>query len=228
MHVLLALAGLHRVRRGAEVAFESIAQKIAVDGKHKVTVVGSGQPRSGCAYSFRHIPAISRTRFERWPKPPFFRNEYMYEELTFAAGVAFSRYSDVPDITVTCGYPYTNWALRCSYPWKRRPRHVFVTQNGDWPATKLGWEPRFFSCDGLICTNPLYLERNRERWFSTLIPNGIDPNKFRPGPSNREKFGFPVDRPILLMVSALESGKRVIEAIRAVSTVKNAYLGRVD
>jgi glycosyltransferase involved in cell wall biosynthesis len=189
-----------------------------------VTLIGSGQPRSGCAYGFRHIPVISRSRFERWPKLPFFRNEYMYEELTFAAGVTFSRYSDMPDITVTCGYPYTNWALRYSYPGKRRPPHVFVTQNGDWPAAKQGWEPMFFSCDGLICTNPLYLERNRERWFSTLIPNGIDPNRFHPGPGNREKFGLPADRPVLLMVSALESGKRVIEAIRAVSTVKDAFL----
>lgn len=224
MHVLLALSGLHRVRRGAEVAFESIAQEIAVEGKHDVTLMGSGQPLPGRAYNFRHIPAISRNRFERWPKVPFFRNEYMYEELTFATGVTFSHYCDVADVTVTCGYPYTNWALRRSYPGKHRPPHVFVTQNGDWPAAKRGWEPMFFSCDGLICTNPLYFQRNRERWFSTLIPNGIDPNRFHPGPSNREKFGLPADRPVVLMVSALESGKRVIEAMRAVSTVRHAFL----
>jgi len=148
----------------------------------------------------------------------------MYEELTFAAGVTFSHYFDTADITVTCGYPYTNWALRRFRPGKRRPPHVFVTQNGDWPATKRRWEPMFFSCDGLICTNPLYFERNRERWFSTLIPNGIDPNRFHPGPSNRRKFALPMDRPIILMVSALESGKRVLEAIRAVSAVKDAFL----
>ena len=44
MHVLFALPGLHRVRRGAEVVFESVAQEIALGGEHQVTLVGSGRP----------------------------------------------------------------------------------------------------------------------------------------------------------------------------------------
>jgi glycosyltransferase involved in cell wall biosynthesis len=101
---------------------------------------------------------------------------------------------------------------------------VFVTQNGDWPALGRGPEPRFFSCDGLICTNPLYYERNRGRWNSTLIPNGVDPERFRPGPQKRAELGLPADQPIVLMVSALEGGKRVIEAIRAVGKVPDAFM----
>jgi glycosyltransferase involved in cell wall biosynthesis len=81
-----------------------------------------------------------------------------------------------------------------------------------------------FSCDGLICTNPLYFERNRARWHSALIPNGVDPGRFQPGPERKAEFGLPLDRPVVLMVSALEAGKRVIEAMHAVADVPEAFL----
>jgi glycosyltransferase involved in cell wall biosynthesis len=101
---------------------------------------------------------------------------------------------------------------------------VFVTQNGDWPAVEQRGEARFFASDGLICTNPLYFDRNRARWHSTLIPNGVDPGRFRPGPAQKAEFGLPTDGRVVLMVSALEPGKRVIEAITAVAAVPDAYL----
>ena len=223
MHILFALPGLHRFGRGAEVVFESIAQQIALRGEHKVTLVGSGEARSDRAYAFIHVPAVSRERFENWPKLPFLRHEFMYEELTFAAGLATLPAVADADVTMTCSYPYTNWALRRPRSGKRPP-HVFVTQNGDWAAQERKGEPRFFSCDGLICTNPLYYERNRERWNSTLIPNGVDPSRFRPGPECKAELGLPIDRPTVLMVSALEPGKRVIEAMYAVADVPESYM----
>lgn len=203
--------------------FESVAQQIAIAGKHQITLIGSGDPRSDRAYDFLHIPAVSREKFENWPKLPFLRHEFMYEELTFAAGLLRSEAVARADVTMTCSYPYTNWALRRPRS-GRRPPHVFVTQNGDWPALQQGPEPHFFSCDGLICTNPLYFERNRTRWHSALIPNGVDPARFFPGPARRAELGLPLDRKIVLMVSALEPGKRVIEAMRAVANVPDAYL----
>lgn len=223
MHILFALPGLHRFDRGAEVVFESVAQEIARQGEHRVTLVGSGQPRLGRSYDFVHVPAVSRERFEHWPKLPFLRHEFMYEELTFAARLAALPAVRESDITMTCSYPYTNWALRRPRA-ARWPKHVFVTQNGDWGPLGQGPEPRFFSCDGLICTNPLYFERNRERWHSALIPNGIDPVRFRPGAASKAELGLPVDRPVVLMVSALEPGKRVIEAIHAVAGVPDTFL----
>jgi glycosyltransferase involved in cell wall biosynthesis len=223
MHILFALPGLHRFDRGAEVVFESVAEQIARQGMHRVTLVGSGQTRPGRSYDFVHVPAVSRERFEHWPKLPFLRHEFMYEELTFAAGLGALRAVIEADVTMTCSYPYTNWALRRPRS-GGRPKHVFVTQNGDWPALGRGLEPLFFSCEGLICTNPLYYERNRERWHSTLIPNGVDPARFRPGPQRKTELGLPVDGPVVLMVSALEPGKRVIEALRAMADVPEAYL----
>jgi glycosyltransferase involved in cell wall biosynthesis len=224
MRILFALPGLHRVGRGAEVVFESVAQQIAAGGEHQVTLVGSGEPRGDRAYEFIHLPAIPRERFEHWPKMPFLRNEFTYEELTFAAALALSPAVGKADVTMTCSYPYTGWALRRPRFGKRRPPHVFVTQNGDWPAVERGAEARFFSCEGLICTNPLYYERNREHWPSTLIPNGVDPDRFRPGPQRKAELDLPQDRPVILMVSALETGKRVIEAMRAVAAVPGAFL----
>ena len=223
MHFVFALPGLHRFGRGAEVVFESIGQEIAAQGEHKVTLIGSGQPRAGQAYDFVHIPAVSRERFERWPKMPFLRHEFMYEEATFAARLAFAKVVGTADVTLTCSYPYVSWALRRPRSGKRPPQ-VFVTQNGDWGPQQSGIEPRLFYCEGLICTNPLYLERNKARWHSTLIPNGVDPQRFCPGPPRHSELGLPTDRKIVLMVSALEPGKRVLEAIYAMADVPDAML----
>lgn len=224
MRILFALPGLHRVHRGAEVAFESVAEHIARAGRHEVTLVGSGRETPPRAYGFRRIGSIPRERFEGWPSLPFLRNEFIYEELTFAANLAARSWRGRYDVTMTCSYPYTNWALRSGRPGGRRPRHVFVTQNGDWPARAQGGEYRFFGCDGLVCTNPVYYAANRERWFSTLIPNGVDTSRFRPGPADRAALGLPEGRPIVLMVSALMPSKRVLEAMRAMKRVEDALL----
>ena len=87
---------------------------------------------------------------------------------------------------MTCSYPFTNWALRRPTRSARRPRHVFVTQNGDWPAyvrhsAERQSEYRFFDCDGLICINPDFFDRNKAAWNCRLIPNGVDPGRFQPG-----------------------------------------------
>ena len=222
MHIQFVLAGLHRVRRGAEVAFESIAEQLALNREDTVTLIGSGEPRAGQPYRFAQVPLIARERFEKWPTGPFFRNDMMYEEFTFAARLLLSRASRDADITVTCGYPYTNWALRAWGGVTTKPLHVFVTQNGDWPAYQRKSEYRYFSCDGLVCTNPLYYERNRERWTSLLVPNGIDPARFYPGTVDRAALGLPAGGPIVLMVCAAQASKRVIEGLRAVARVPGA------
>ncbi len=223
MRFLFALPGAHRFGRGAEVVFESIAQQIAIRGEHEVTLVGSGEAISDRAYDFVHLPAVSRERFESWPKGPLLRHEFMYEELTFAARLAALPAVGLADMTMTCSFPYVNWALRRPRG-EKRPPHVFVTQNGDWGPQKTGLEPRFFSCEGLICTNPLYFERNQHKWHSTLIPNGVDSARFFPGPHRKAELGLPTDRPVVLMVSALEPGKRVIEAMHAMADVPDAAL----
>ena len=223
MRIHFVLAGLHRVRRGAEVAFESIAQNIALAGQDEVTVFGSGHTLAGRAYGFQHVPLIVRERFERWPSVPFLRNDCMYEELTFAAGLLATRRAGAADVTVTCGYPYTNWALRSWGTGPASAAHVFVTQNGDWPAISDKREYRFFACDGLVCTNPQYWQRNRERWNTTLIPNGIDPSKFHPGPANRAALGLPENARIVLFASALVANKRVVEGLRAVAQIPDAF-----
>lgn len=128
------------------------------------------------------------------------------------------------DVTLTCSYPFTNWALRRPILKGSRPPHVFVTQNGDWPAISKSSEYRFFGCEGLVCTNPQYYERNKSHWRCCLIPNGVDCTRFFPGPGQREKFGIPLDRAVVLMVSALIESKRISDGIRAVAKIPDAYL----
>ena len=218
MRLLFALPGFHRHDRGAEVALLAVASGLAQLGD-AVTVVGSGPVRDGQAYRYMQVPSIGRERFESFPFGPFFRNETAYEDLTFALGLLRKVRPSDYDVTLTCAYPFTNWSLR-----RGRAAHVFVTQNGDWPAYSRNSEFRFFGCDGLVCTNPDYYNRNRARWPAALIPNGIDPADFLPGPSERARFGLPEGTPVVLMVSALIESKRVLDGIRAVALVPGAHL----
>ena len=219
---MFALPGLHRVDRGAEIAFISIARALARSG-HSVTLLGSGEKRPGEPYRFLHAPAIKRERFEKFPRIPALRGETNWEEASFLPGLLARYRPNDYDVTVTCAYPFTNWGLRRP-SFGPRPKHVFVTQNGDWAAYSNNSEFRLFDCDGLVCINPDYLDRNRDRYHATLIPNGVDVDRFKPGKADRSAFGLPTGVPIVLMVSALIASKNVREGIAAVGALADAVL----
>jgi glycosyltransferase involved in cell wall biosynthesis len=223
MRLLFVLPGLHRYDRGAEVAFMSVAKELAKAGD-SVTLIGSGQTRDDVPYRFMHATSLSRTKFEQFPKIPLLRSEFAYEELTFVPALMRKYRPTDYDVTITCSYPFTNWVLRHPTLFGRRPPHIFVTQNGDWPAHSNDAEYQFFGCEGLVCTNPDFYERNKDRWRCCIIPNGVDCDRFRPGISQREQFGFPKNRTIILMVSALSPSKRVEIGIEAVSQISDAHL----
>lgn len=223
MRLLFALPGFHRFDRGAEVALLAVAEHCARAGD-AVTVMGSGQARPDTPYAFRHVPAVDRKRFERMPTMPLLRGDTAYEEASFAPGLALRFRPGDFDATVTCSYPFTNWVLRRPRLGGRRPAHVFVTQNGDWPAITRTSEYRWFGCEGLVCTNPDFYDRNKDRWNCALIPNGIDLARFSPGAAERVRLGLPSDVPIVLMVSAFIESKRVADGIRAVAAVPDAHL----
>ena len=221
MRLLFALPGFHRYDRGAEVALLSVASELARNGE-VVTVAGSGAVRPDVPYTYLHVPSIRRERFERFPAVPPFRSETAWEDATFAFNLVRRTRMTNYDASITCSFPFTHWALRRNGP--HGPAHVFVTQNGDWPAFSDKAEFRTFSCDGLVCTNPDYAERNRDRWNCAVIPNGVDVERFTPGPGTRDVFGLPPDKPVVLMVSALIASKRVLDGIRAVAELDDAVL----
>lgn len=223
MRILFALAGLHRVNRGAEIAFTSVGDELARAG-HQVTLIGSGPAVAGRAYDYLHAGCVPRERFEHFPKFPLLRQDTAWEELTFMPGLLARFRPEDYDVTLTCGFPFTNLALRRPVLRGPRPNHIFVTQNGDWPAYSNDAEYRLFGCDGLICTNPDYLERNRTRYRCALIPNGVDLTRFSPGAATRERFGLDSSRPVVLMVSALIMSKYVDVAIDAVGDIPDAVL----
>ena len=223
MRVLFALSGLHRVERGAEIAFIQIANNLAAIGD-EVTLIGSGRPRPNSAYRFISVPAVRRERFERFPKFPSLRSETAWEDASFIPGLIKAYRPADHDVTITCAYPFTNWALRRPMLGGRRPPHVFVTQNGDWPARSDNAEFRLFGCEGLVCTNPDYQLANKDRYRAALIPNGVDLSRFGPGPPQRERFGLPADVPIVLMVSAMIGSKFVDMGIEAVSRLPGVHL----
>jgi glycosyltransferase involved in cell wall biosynthesis len=220
--ILFALPGLHRVDRGAEIAFLSIASELARGGD-EVTLIGSGPDRPGQPYNYISAPTISRTRFERLPSLPLFRNETAWEDACFMPGLLRAYDPAAYDVTLTCAYPFSHWVLRRPMLGGRRPPHVFVTQNGDWPAYSDKAEHRLFDCDGLVCINPDYYARNADRYRCALIPNGVDVARFAPGPAERERFGLP-SGPLVLMVSALIASKNVAEAIEAMAALPDANL----
>jgi glycosyltransferase involved in cell wall biosynthesis len=221
--ILFALPGLHAVSRGAEISFINIATGLCRRG-HDVTLIGSGEPRAGVPYRYLRAPLISRTRFEHFPRIPVLRGDTAWEEASFLPGFLRQYRPQDYDATLTCSYPFLNWALRGRKHRGRRPAHVFVTQNGDWPARATNSEYRLFGCDGLVCINPDYFEANKGRYRSALIPNGVDLQHFRPGSATRAAFGLPEDVPIVLMVSALIESKFVGTGIDAVSRLPDVHL----
>ena len=221
MNLLFALPGFHRYERGAEVALLSVAEHLARSGD-AVTVMGSGGERAEASYRYKQLPSIRRERFERFPTFPPFRSETAWEDASFSASLLRAYRPDDYDAVITCSFPFTHWTLR--RPSRHKPLQIFVTQNGDWPAVADNSEYRSFACDGLVCTNPDYLDNNASKYNCALIPNGVDLERFHPGPSVREQLGLPLDRPIILMVSAFIETKRVLDGIRAVAEMDDAVL----
>jgi glycosyltransferase involved in cell wall biosynthesis len=223
VRILFALPGLHRIDRGAEIAFVAIGSELARMGD-RVTLVGSGPPLAGRPYRYSQAASVSRERFERFPRMPMLRSETAWEEASFFPGLLRQYRPHDYDVTVACSFPFTNMALRRPVLGRTRPPHVFVTQNGDWPAASDKAEYRFFGCDGLVCTNPEYYDRNADRYRAALIPNGVDVSRFTCGARAPEYFGIAGDLPIVLMVSALIPSKNVADGIRAVAKLENARL----
>lgn len=220
LRYLFALPGFHQEERGAEVALLSVADQLAKGG-NLVTVIGAGPQRPGRAYEYRQVVAINRRRLEKLPMLPPFRSETAWEDASFAVGLRRAYRPDDFDVALTCNFPFTHWTLRRGGT--RRPKHLFVTQNGNWPAVSDKAEFRFFHCDGLVCINPDYEAQSRGRWRTALIPNGIDPARFAGVTGDRAALGLPEDRPIVLMVSALIDTKRVLDGMRAVARIPGAH-----
>ena len=221
MKLLFALSGFHKHERGAEVALMSVAEAMAASGDD-VTVMGSGEARPGTSYKFEHVGSLPREKFEKWPHFSPLRSETAWEDASFAANLLRKYEPADYDAVVTCAFPFTHWALR--RPATKKPLQIFVTQNGDWPAFSNQSEYRTFSCDGLICTNPDYFERNHAKWRCAVVPNGVDLARFKPGFGDRERFGIPEGKKIVLMVSAFIESKRVLAGIKAVSQMPDAFL----
>ncbi len=222
--VLFALPGLHRINRGAETAFESVARELARLDGFEVTLLGSGEARAEEPYRFLRSPCICRHKLEWIPEIRRLRGHGGYEEITFLPGALWRYQPGAYDVTVACTYPYMNWLLRGRRARGRRPAHLYVTQNGDFPAYCPDKPVKRFHCDGLVCTNPEYFARNCDRWPARLIPNGVDPRRFTPGPRQRALFNLPEDVPVVLMVSALDRTKRVVEGVEAAALVPNVHV----
>lgn len=220
LRYLFALPGFHLEERGAEVALLAVAEQLARTG-NSVLVIGAGEARAGTAYDYRQVRTINRRKLERMPFFPPFRSETVWEDAFFALGLRRIYRPAEFDISLTCNFPFTHWVLRRGGA--RRPRHLYVTQNGNWPAVSDTGEFRFFDCDGLVCTNPDYQAETKDRWRTALIPNGVDPDRFRGVQGDRESLGLPRDRKIVLMASALIDTKRVTDGMRAVARIPDVH-----
>ena len=237
LRACFALPGLHRVNRGAEVVLEEVARRAH---RHDVdlTLIGSGQPRPDQPYTFIHAPCIPREKFERFPKIPYARDHYAWEELSFAPALLRQFKPHHFDVTLTCGYPWSNWLLRRgrrkTAAGHKSPAHVFVTQNGDWMVRSRSAEFKHFACDALICTNPEIYDRHKDTHHAALIPNGVDVDRFHPPASDNDRAARAATRadlgvsdnaaPLVLVVAALIGSKRVPDAVRCASAIPGAYL----
>ena len=224
LRVAMILAGMHVERRGAEAAFESLAMELGRFDDVDLTVFAAGDPPPGLPYEVVKVKRADLDKLVRLPNVPPFRSAFIYQDLSFALRLLRHYRPADYDVTIGLGFPFTNQLLTRRGRGSTRPPHVFVTQNGDWPARSDDAEYRFFRCEGLVCTNREYYDANRERWRSVEIPNGIDVERFVPGPAERERLDLPADGPLVVMVSAMMTYKRVVEAVPAVARIPDANL----
>ena len=226
LRIAIILPGLGRVQRGAETAFLEISRALAQQPGVEVDLFGSGERVPSETRSIV-IPCRPREKFERWRKLPALRSECHYEELSFVWGLLRSRRfrPERYDATISCTYPYVNWLLRGTRR-RGRPKLIFVTQNGDWMCRAGNAEYRFFHCDGLVCVNPTYWERNRANWPCALIPNGVDPTVYHPDTDAAAWHDdrVPSGAKVVLMASALIPSKGVDLGVEAVARVPDAFL----
>lgn len=227
MRAAFILSGLGRVQRGAETAFLELARHLKKFPDVNVDLFGSGNDYPE-GLNGRVINCWPREKFERWPKIPPFRTDYVYEEAGFVMKMLSRRVFDPKnyDIAVHCSFPFVNWFLR-KVSSNDGPVSVFVTQNGDWMCRAESSEYRTFQCGGLVCTNPEYFERHSSHYQSCLIPNGVDPDVYRPLNPGEEPLKdprLPDNKRIILMASALIPSKRVAEGIRSMALVSNGFL----
>ena len=225
----MILPGLGRVQRGAETAFIEVGRALSKYSDIEIECFGSGDTLSN-GLPLHNVGCVRREKFENWVNVPCFRNEYQYEEFTFAWNLRHKKLfrPEKFDVTISCTYPHVNWYLQ-----KTRkddgPLNIFVTQNGDWMCHSGSREYKYFGCDGLVCINPEYYERNRQRYQTALIPNGVDPTVFdlssvMTADTIPQELRLSHDGPVILMVSALIASKRVDDAIRSVAHVPGATL----
>lgn len=223
--VAFVLPGLGRVHRGAETAFLELARSMALHQGATVHLFGSGKDwPEGC--HGHTIPCIRRENFEKWPKIPVMRSDCVYEEATFAWNLW--RHADWKpsqyDCVISCSYPFVNWLLN-SLSRSSRPIRIFSTQNGDWACSSGSSEFRFFGTDGVVCINPEYYERNKNKYPCALVPNGVDPEVFHPPESPMERDPrIPADQPLIFMASAMIPSKGVDHAIRGVARAGKGFL----
>jgi glycosyltransferase involved in cell wall biosynthesis len=229
VRIALILPGLGRVQRGAETAFLEVARALEKYPDVSVELFGSGAD-APAGVPMHRVGCVGRETFEDWPRLPALRSECHYEELTWVLNLAWKgvyRPRDF-DVTVTCAYPFVNWFLQRAGG-RHRPAQVFVTQNGDWMCQARNREYRYFHCDGLVCINPTFYERNRDRYRSVLIPNGVDPTVFTPDlPAGLTDPDLGLEiapgHRVVVMASALAPSKGVADGVRAVARVPDAHL----
>lgn len=230
LRVAMILPGLGRVQRGAEAAFLELARQWVERPGVTLTLFGSGEQGLPEAAERHVLSCRSRETFEKWPKFPLLASEYYYEEFSFVWSLAKSRRYKPKnfDVVVSCSYPWLNWYLQ-RVNGRKGPLSFYVTQNGDWPCYERKNEGKYFKCDGLVCTNPVYYERNRQRYACALIPNGVDPERFTPRPAGEPveelaEVGQVGEGRVVLIASAMIESKDVAGGVRAVSQVPGTFL----
>lgn len=217
--LVMALPGLHRVRRGAETAMEIFAGEMARLPGWDVTVFGGGPPIAGRPYAYEQVACPELEHYSRRRSLPLFRTAFQWEEFTFAKELRRKLKGRAFDFSLGCSWPWVHFVLR-----RVSDKHVFWTQNGDYMIDHRRQEYRLFNCDGLICTNPAYYERAKDRYRAVMLPNGVDPTRFYPAPPKRESLGLLDGVKIALTVSALSPHKRVDASIRAVAAIPGLHL----
>ena len=207
----------------------------------RVTILGMR-----CAPSLQENPQIhfDKGNFEAWPTQllrNFLFAQWSTRKLSQGASGAIVHgngyVTNVPCDVNTVHFVHTAWLRSRYFPFRDWWKHPYKAYQYLYSRLNSYLERRVFEqSQVLIPVSEKVAQELRDLGISTdriaVIHNGVDTQQFRPGASERERFGLPVGVFLLLFAGDIRTPRKnldtVLRAIHALPNVHLAVAGKTD
>jgi len=208
-----------RTQRGIERFVVNMANAMVRRG-HEVTIIAGRCPQSPTRAWIDERVALHEIAHHNWHKlsfvpsflMDFLRNEYDIVNLGIARAEGYAA-------GLAAKLKRLRYNIIFHYPYEDHKKHYHAFERF---GTARGAE-EMIAVSG-------YVARGVEKCFgraAKVVPNGVDPERFRPDPRKRialrQQLNIPDNTPVLLTVSALQGRKGIRKVLQAVQVLKRTY-----